>query len=45
MPTHDPMPPRPLNGAAARPEDGPQDVPQEPGSVVESEEATDGDDR
>lgn len=44
----EPMPPIPVGGADVRPEDGPQDVPQDPGSIVESEvsdndeEASDG---
>lgn len=33
----EPMPTEPTNGAGPQPEDGPQDVPQTPGSVVESE--------
>lgn len=33
----EPTPLEPLAGAAVRPEDGPQDVPQTPGSTVESE--------
>ncbi|MFC6884676.1 MULTISPECIES: hypothetical protein [Actinomadura] len=33
----EPMPPEPAGGAEPRPEDGPQDVPQTPDSVVESE--------
>lgn len=31
------MPPVPRDRAGVRPEDGPQDVPQEPGSIVEGE--------
>lgn len=45
----EPMPPAPVGGADVRPEDGPQDVPQDPGSIVESEvpdqEETDDGDR
>lgn len=33
----EPMPPVPVGAADVRPEDGAQDVPQDPGSVVESE--------
>jgi hypothetical protein len=33
----EPMPPEPKNGASVGPDDGDQDVPQTPGSVVESE--------
>ncbi|HEX2312562.1 MAG TPA: hypothetical protein VHJ17_02445 [Thermomonospora sp.] len=45
-----PMPPPPKDGAAVRPDDGPQDVPQEPGSAVAdpstpTEEAADDDTR
>lgn len=33
----DPLPPEPEGAADVQPGDGPQDVPQEPGSVVDSE--------
>ncbi|WP_192809931.1 hypothetical protein [Actinomadura rudentiformis] len=38
------VPTRPAHQAAVRPEDGPQDVPQDPGTAVASEITDDGED-